>query len=120
MAASKTRKNAPRFEDIRFRASPRDHGSSIFLGFASAKLVIPNALGKDEDLVLFINSIQVKLLNGKSRIDLPQEKSADGRWFSVVAPGSKATRDALTELIFADPLVSATAHCVLEDAVRSA
>ena len=75
---TKARKNAPRFEDITFRAAPRDHGKCLFLGFASAKLVVPNALGRDEDLVLFVNSIQVKLLSGKPRIDYPPAPWAGG------------------------------------------
>ncbi len=111
VTARRTRKNAPRFEDISFRPCFRDRGNCLFLGFASAKLVVPQVLGPDkEDLILYVNDIQVKVLNGKPRIDLPQEKGRDGRWYSIVAPGSAATRSALTELIFADAKIRAFAR----------
>ncbi len=109
--------SAIRFEDVRFRAGIREHASSTFLGYADATLVVPGCLDGD-DLEIRIRGIQVKLLNGKVRMDFPQERGANGVWYPIVFPKSAASREALTEALFADRAIGATASCVLEDQAR--
>lgn len=115
---AKTRKNAPRFEDVRFRACIKMHEKSTFLGYADATLVVPGALGKDLDLMIRIRGIQVKLLNGVPRIDFPQERGGDGVYYPHLFPKSKETRVALTDALLAEPMINATVTCTLEDQVR--
>ncbi len=104
-------KPAIRFEDVKFRAHVKVHANSTFLGYADATLV-------SGDLMLRIRGIQVKLLNGSPRMDLPMEQGNDGKWYPIVFPKSAATRDALTEALFADRVINAVATCVLEDQER--
>ena len=106
-------KPAIRFEDVTFRAHVREHDKSTFLGYADATLV-------SGDLKLRIRGIQVKLLNGSPRMDLPQERGNDGKWYPIVFPKSAATRDAMTEALFADRVINAVATCTLEDQRKSA
>ena len=117
---SKSRKTAPRFEDVKFRAVIKQHANSTFLGYADATLVVPAAIGKDTDLMLRIRGIQVKILNGTPRIDLPQEKGNDGKWYPTIFPKNAATREMLTTSLLEDRLVAATVSCVLEDQERDA
>ena len=117
---ARTRKNAPRFEDVRFRAHIREHDSSTFLGYADATLVVPSALGKDLDLAIRVRGIQVKILNGSARIDFPEEQGRDGRWYPHLFPKTKETRAALTEALLADRTVHAVVATVLEDQERAA
>jgi len=117
---SKTRKNAPRFDDVRFRHAPKVHAKSTFLGYADATLVVPGALGKDLDLMIRIRGIQVKLLNGVARIDFPQERGSDGKYYPHLFPKSAESRVALTDAILADPIINAVVTCTLEDEVRHA
>ncbi len=104
--------NSIRFEDVTFRAHIREHDKSTFLGYADATLCVG-------DLVLRIRGIQVKLLNGSPRMDLPQEKGNDGVWYPIVFPKSAATRVAMTEALFADRMINAVASTVLEDQARA-
>lgn len=115
-----TGKNAPRFEDVRFRAKIVEHANSTFLGYADATLVVPAAISKDADLMLRIRGIQVKILNGTPRIDLPQERGSDGKWYPTIFPKSAETREMLTSALLSDRLVAATVSCVLEDQERAA
>ena len=117
---SKSRKNAPRFEDVTFRAHIREHEKSTFLGYADATLVVPEALGKDLDLMIRIRGLQVKILNGAARVDFPQEKGSNGVWYPHLFPKTAETRIALTEALCADRMVAATIACVLEDQERVA
>ncbi len=110
--------SAIRFEDVRFRAHIREHANSTFLGYADATLVVEGATEEDADLEIRIRGIQVKLLNGKFRMDLPQEKGDDGKWYPIVRPASAETRTALTEALFCDTAIHAVATCVLEDQAR--
>ncbi len=103
--------NSIRFEDVTFRAHVREHDKSTFLGYADATLVVG-------DLKLRIRGIQVKLLNGSPRMDLPQERGNDGKWYPIVFPKSAETRTALTEALFADRVINAVATCTLEDQAR--
>ncbi len=105
--------NSIRFEDVKFRAHVKVHANSTFLGYADATLV-------SGDLKLRIRGIQVKLLNGSPRMDLPQEKGNDGKWYPIVFPKSAETRTAMTEALFADRVINAVATCVMEDAARDA
>ncbi len=102
-----------RFEDVDFRAHIVEHEKSTFLGYADATLCVG-------DLKLRIRGIQVKLLNGSPRMDLPQERGDNGKWYPIVFPKSAATRDAMTTSLFADRAVSAVAITVLEDQERIA
>ena len=97
-----------RFEDVTFRAHVVEHERSTFLGYADATLVCG-------ELKLRIRGIQVKLLNGNPRMDLPQERGSDGKWYPIVFPKSAETRTALTEALFADRMIHAVATTVLED-----
>jgi hypothetical protein len=94
--------------------------SCTFLGYADATLVVPSAFGKELDLKIRIYGIQVKLLNGRPRMDLPQEQGADGKWYSVVRPANGETRKALTDALFADRMVNAVAVTVQQDRDRAA
>lgn len=115
-----TGKNAPRFEDVRFRAKIVEHANSTFLGYADATLVVPNALGKDTPLALRIRGIQVKILNGAVRIDFPQERGNDGVWYPHLFPKTGETRIALTNALVGDRLVNAVVTTVMEDHERIA
>ena len=110
--------SAIRFEDVTFRAHVREHDKSTFLGYADATLVVDDGLAEGEDLKIRIRGIQVKLLNGRVRMDLPQEKGSDGVWYPIVFPKSAETRTALTEALFADRVIHAVATCTLEDQAR--
>ena len=103
--------SAIRFEDVNFRAHVVEHEKSTFLGYADATLVV-------DDLKLRIRGNQVKLLNGKIRMDLPQERGNDGTWYPIVFPKSAETREALTVALFADRVINAVAICTLEDQAR--
>ena len=111
----KTRKNALRFEDVRFRAHISVHANSTFLGYADATLVVPSALGKDLDLKIRIRGLQVKILNGSFRIDFPSEQGNDGKHYPHLFPKTGETRVALTAALLADRMVNAVATTVLED-----
>ncbi len=99
-----------RFEDVTFRTHIVEHERSTFLGYADATLVCG-------DLKLRIRGIQVKLLNGSPRMDLPQERGNDGKWYPIMFPKSAETRTALTNALFADAAISAVALTVLEQEV---
>ena len=116
----KTRKNAPRFEDVRFRCAIKEHANSTFLGYADATLVVPDALGKDLDLKIRIRGIQVKILNGSARIDFPQERGNDGVWYPHLFPKTKETRVALTNALLSDRMINAVVSTVLEDHAHAA
>ncbi len=103
--------NSIRFEDVKFRAHVKVHANSTFLGYADATLV-------SGDLKLRIRGIQVKILNGSPRMDMPQEKGNDGVWYPIVFPKTAETRVALTEALFADRVINAVTTCVLEDQAR--
>ena len=103
--------NSIRFEDVEFRAHVKVHANSTFLGYADATLV-------SGDLKLRIRGIQVKILNGSPRMDMPQEKGNDGVWYPIVFPKTAETRVALTEALFADRVINAVTTCVLEDQAR--
>jgi hypothetical protein len=117
---SQTQSNAPRFEDIRFRAHVREHESSVFLGYADATLVVDGVLAEGADLKIRIRGIQVKLLNGKPRIDFPQERGEDGRWYPHLFPKNAETREALTSALLDDRMVRAVVLTVQEDRERAA
>lgn len=117
---ARTRKNAPRFEDVRFRAHIREHEASTFLGYADATLVVPGCLGKDLDLKIRIRGIQVKILNGSARIDFPEEQGNDGRWYPHLFPKTGESRVALTDALLSDRMISAVVATVLEDQGRHA
>ncbi len=104
-----------RFEDVTFRAHVVEHEKSTFLGYADATLVVDDGIVEGVDLKLRIRGIQVKLLNGSPRMDLPQERGNDGKWYPIVFPKTAETRVALTEALFADRMVNAVATTVLED-----
>lgn len=111
-------KNAPRFEDVRFRAHLREHENSTFLGYADATLVVPGVLAEKADLAIRIRGIQVKILNGKPRIDFPQEEAENGRYFPHLFPKSAKSRAALTDALLADRMVHAVVSTILEDQER--
>ncbi len=117
---SNSKKSAPRFVDVRFRAHVREHESSTFLGYADATLVVSDALGKGIDLTLRIRGIQVKIVNGQPRIDFPQEQSQNGNWYPHIFPKNAETRVALTTALLSDRMVHAVVASVMEDQDRVA
>lgn len=87
------------FEDVVFRVCFRDHGNCKFLGYADGTVVA-------EDLRLRIRGLQVKILNGKPRIDFLFEKAPNGVLYPICFPKSAETREALTQSLFEHPQIS--------------
>ena len=115
------KKNAPRFTNVRFRAVTRTHENSTFLGYAHADLVVPAALPGGDDFILSVYNLEVKIVNGRDRFDFTSKQNpTSGKWFDTAHPGSAETRDALTESLFSDRYIAATAQIVREDEERVA
>ncbi len=121
--------SAPRFEDVTFRASIRVHERSVFLGHATATLVIPDAIEVDddewEDLRLTFYGIQVKLLGDelRNRFDFAQVQgrgNRSGEYFPTAIPRSAKTRAALTESLFSDLTIAAVASISREKVIAGA
>lgn len=84
-----------RFEDIVVRGERKTHEHSTFLGYASATLVVDDALPNGERLAVRLHGIQLKVVNGRFRWDA-QVRGSDGKWRDSFAPSSRATREVLT------------------------
>ncbi|MEE8598828.1 MAG: hypothetical protein V3S69_04855 [Dehalococcoidales bacterium] len=119
----------PRFEDVEFRACIRVHENSVFLGHATVTLVVPDAIEVDddeyEDLRLTFYGLQVKLLGDelRSRFDFAQVKgrgNRSGEYFPTAIPRSAKTRELLTESLFSDALIAATAAITREQVLAGA
>lgn len=112
--------NSLRLEDVKFRSVMRKHTSSIFVGYADATLVVPNALPGGEAFMLRIRAIELKIVrsaDGTSdvRIDFKSEQGRNGEWYPIMFPKSAETRAALTNAILNDRFVNAVITTLLED-----
>ncbi len=117
--------SAPRFEDVEFRACIRVHENSIFLGHATATLVVPDALGEGDDLRLTFYGLQVKRIGEelRERFDFAQKQGRGNRskeYFPTTIPHSAETRVALTESLFSDPMIAAVSKIALEQVLAGA
>jgi hypothetical protein len=107
--------NSLRFDEVSFRACIRTHARSVFVGYADATLVVPEALPDGSDLELRICKIELKVVNGVPRIDFKSIRGENGQWYPVLFPKSGKSRVALTEAILQDRMVNAVVRTVLED-----
>ena len=87
------------FVDIRFRGARREHASSTFLGYADATLRV--SVGDASVLDLRIRGIELKVLNGRFRVDFKSEQGSDGKWYPLVFPKTAETREILTHAMLA-------------------
>lgn len=97
-------------ENTRFNESIQiNPQGSIFLGYLYAELVVSDVLD-GEDLKIGMPDLQVRITrDGAPRVDFPQdlkEIRGEERWVARYFSASKATREALTILVFALPAVS--------------
>lgn len=88
----------------RFKSVVRIHEKSHFLGFADVKI---DATAKVPGLILQLRGIEVKLLKGEQRIDMPTEKGSDGVFYPRFFPQSAELRAVLTTAIFRTDAVKA-------------
>ncbi len=99
-------------ENSRFNESIHlNEGGSIFLGYLYTEFTVHGVLGDDaEDLKIGMPDLQVRITrDGKPRVDFPQdlkEIRGEERWVARYFTASKATREALTTLVFSIPAVS--------------
>lgn len=87
------------FVDLRVRGSRREHANSTFLGYADATLRVE--VDGASVLDLRIRGIELKVLNGRFRIDFKSEQGSDGKWYPLSFPKSAATRSELTKAMLA-------------------
>lgn len=88
------------------------------LGFARINVVAEEMLPGGEDFELTSYDVTAKILNGKPRVDfrrVPGRK--EGSWFDTTHPGNAATREFLTDEIFADSRVKRAAKKALDQLV---
>lgn len=83
------------FVDLRLRGSRVEHPHSTFLGYADATLQV--IVDDVVVLTLRIRGIELKVLNGRFRIDFKSEQGSDGKWYPLTFPKSRETREALTK-----------------------
>jgi len=98
-------------ENSRFNESIHlNEGGSVFLGYLYTEFTVHGVLGDDEDLKIGMPDLQVRITrDGKPRVDFPQdlkEIRGEERWIARYFTASKATREALTQLVFTIPAVS--------------
>ena len=98
-------------ENSRFNECIRpNEGGSVFLGYLYTELTVHGILAEDEDLKIGMPDLQVRItVDGKPRVDFPSDlkeiRDAD-RWVPRYFTASKASREALTQLVFSIPAVS--------------
>lgn len=80
----------------RVKAHVKSNPKVEMLGFVDISLTIPSCAG----FALKLRNLEVKILNGKPRIDTPSEKGADGKWYPIFFPLSAETRAVITAKVF--------------------
>jgi hypothetical protein len=85
------------FADLKTRGNKVTRSTSTFLCYADATLVI--TAGDVEVLQLRLRNMQLKVVNGKFRVDFHSEKGQDDKWYPTVFPKSAISRDRLTAAI---------------------
>jgi DNA-binding cell septation regulator SpoVG len=86
----------------RVKAHVKSNPKVEMLGFVDVSLTIPTCAG----FAFKLRNLEVKILNGKPRIDTPSEKGSDGKWYPIYFPLSAETRAVLTAKVFAVQEVS--------------
>jgi hypothetical protein len=82
------------FANLKMRGRKKTHPNSTFLGYGDATILI--ALGEEEILNLRIRNMELKVVNGKFRVDFPFETAKDGKRYPTVFPKSALSRKRLT------------------------
>lgn len=85
------------FTELVTRGTKVVRKNSTFLCYCDATLVI--AAGDIEIIQLRLRNMQLKILNGKFRLDLHSELGTDGEWYPTAFPKSAVTRKRLTAAI---------------------
>lgn len=85
------------FTDLVTRGTKVVRAKSTFLCYADATLCI--SAGNIEILQLRLRNMQLKVVNGKFRVDFHSEKGQDGKWYPTIFPKSKISRERLTSAI---------------------
>lgn len=85
------------FTDIKTRGTKVTRATSTFLCYADATLDV--SVGGVEVLQLRLRNMQLKVVNGKFRVDFHSEKGQDGKWYPTIFPKSKISRERLTSAI---------------------
>lgn len=103
----------------KFRSHLDERENVTLLGFATLELRVPDAVENDqgelEDFTLVAYDVNVKLLNGKPRIDFRRVPGRrEGTWFDTSHPGSAASRGALTDAVFAHQPVRRAAQRAIQ------
>ena len=81
------------FADLKTRGTKVTHANSTFLCYADATVSI--TAGDVEVLELRIRNFQLKVVNGKFRVEFPTEKH-DGKYIPTVFPKTAVSRNRLT------------------------
>lgn len=97
-------------ENTRFNESINvNPEGSVFLGYLYAELVVADVFD-GEDLKIGMPDLQVRITrDGKPRVDFPSDRKTirgEERWISRYFTANRATRELLTQLVFALPAVS--------------
>lgn len=85
------------FADLKTRGTKVTRSTSTFLCYADGTLVI--TAGDTEILQLRMRNMQLKVVNGKFRVDFHAEKGQDDKWYPTVFPKSAISRDRLTAAV---------------------
>lgn len=85
------------FADLVMRGTKVTRTKSTFLGYCDATLVL--SFGEVEILQLRFRNMQLKVVNGKFRMDFHSELGEDGEWYPTCFPKSAVSRKRLTAAI---------------------
>ncbi|KKN09978.1 hypothetical protein LCGC14_1041160 [marine sediment metagenome] len=97
---------APHTTIDRFHSKLAIHPKSTFLGYADVTLGFMTRCGHVAQWKL--RGLEVKLLNGKQHLDMPSERSSDGKYYPQFFPKTPADRAVLTTMVFTDARVTET------------
>ncbi len=81
----------------RFHPKLKIHDKSDFLGYADVEFSAPGVL---PGFIFQVRGIEVKLLKGNDRIDMPQEKGGDNKWYPRYFPKTGELRAVMTTAVF--------------------
>jgi hypothetical protein len=97
---------APHTTIDRFHEKIAVHEKSVFLGYADITLGFLTRCGHIVQWKL--RGVEVKMLNGKSHLDMPSDKGADGNYYPQFFPKTPADRVVLTTMVFSAPGIIAS------------